>query len=236
MELHIPPLSPYFARVRQARSLGFLIVLFVLFVALALLSHTVRLLNLDEQITRSLQQFRHPWLDALAEVVTFFGSTVCVLVMGALIAIGLFRASRPREAWFCLFALLGLPLNWLIKQAVDRSRPTQSAVQVILHATGLSFPSGHSMVSVMFYGFLAFLFWTRTPQTKLGRSLTVALIVLVIAISLSRIYLGVHWFSDVVGGWIAGLFFLFFLIEIYRAIGQPAQSSGEEKTTAGLAG
>ncbi len=214
--------QPYVARLREARSLSFLGTLLILFVALALLSHSIRLLHLDEQITHALQRFRHPWLDVTAEAITCFGNTITLLALGALIAIGLFRRKRPQAAWFCLFALLGLPLNWLIKELVDRSRPTQGVVQVLLHATGLSFPSGHAMVSVMFYGFLAYLLWTQTPQTKGRRFGTAALILLVLAISFSRIYIGVHWFSDVMGGWLAGLFFLFLLIECYRVATQPA--------------
>src|SRR5690349_8269187 len=94
---------------RSARTAAFLVVLLVLFTVLAVLTHTVRLLHLDEAITRQIQHFRRPWLDLAAEAVTLLGSTGMLLLIGGCLAVSLFRVGRKRRAVFCLLPLLGLP-------------------------------------------------------------------------------------------------------------------------------
>lgn len=202
---------------RQARVLTFLGILFLLFALLAGVVHSVWLLHGDEAVTRALQRFRHSWLDSVVEAITFFGSTLFLIALGVLVAARWYRAGRPRIARFCLLSLLGLPLNWLLKQPFHRARPSQNLVKVLLEATGLSFPSGHAMASTVVYGFLAFLLWTNAPPSKRRAAGVAFLGLMPFCIGLSRIYLGVHWFSDVVGGWIAGLVCLILLIEWYRA-------------------
>lgn len=216
----------YWTQLRRGRRLIFLGTLLALFVTLAVATHSVRLLHLDERITEMFQHGHQPWQDRLAEGITFFGSTLFLIAVGMLAFWTLRRAARGKAAWFTLFSLLGLPLNWLLKQFVDRPRPAaNSLIQVILPATGYSFPSGHTMASLMFYGFFIFLLWTEFPQSRRCRWAIVGLTLLIVSVGLSRIYLGVHWFSDVLAGWLAGSFFLLLLVEGYRlAVGDSTSS------------
>ena len=126
------------------------------------------------------------------------------------------RAGQKHAAFFSLLTLVGLPLNFLLKLLVHRPRPSQDLVRVVFAAQGSSFPSGHAMGSVLVYGFFAYMAWTCLADGLRRCFWTVLLVTLPICISLSRIYLGVHWFSDVLGAWFFGLIVLFLLVDLYH--------------------
>ena len=89
-------------------------------------------------------------------------------------------------------------LNTLLKLAFQRARPT---IHRIIEASGYSFPSGHSMAAFSLYGGLAFLIWKHIP-TAIGRVLMIIVsAAFILTIGMSRIYLGVHYPSDVIGGY-----------------------------------
>jgi membrane-associated phospholipid phosphatase len=206
------------ARLRERRAVRAMALLLLLFLALSAAVHSPRLLSLDRQLTLAVQSLRSDRLDRLAAASTLLGDTVPLIVTGALSAGLLWLAGLRPAAVMCLAALLALPLNLVLKAAVGRPRPTSSLVEVILPAVGLSFPSGHAMASVMFYCFLALLAWLHLVRPVARWCVTFLLVFVAVCISASRVYLGVHWFSDVAGGWVAGLFFLLLLAELYRKI------------------
>ena len=105
-------------------------------------------------------------------------------------------------------------LNYILKLIFSRTRPIDIN---IITETGYSFPSGHAMISLAIYGFLAYLLWKSDYKyKKIGVSLLVLLIVL---IGISRIYLGVHYTSDVIAGFIVSLGYLLLFIDfIYPKI------------------
>ncbi|HLL80517.1 MAG TPA: phosphatase PAP2 family protein [Ktedonobacteraceae bacterium] len=213
---HVAQWGAWITPGRRRRALLFLIALSLLFALLASVVHSVWLLHWDEATTRALQRFRSPWLDGVIEGITFFGSAPFLIALAVLMMARWYRAGQPLAARFCLLSLLGLPLNWLLKLPFDRARPSNHLVQVVLEATGLSFPSGHAMASTVVYGFLAFLLWTNAPASKRRAYGVMFLALMPLCIGMSRIYLGDHWFSDVIGGWVAGLFCLILLVEWYR--------------------
>ena len=206
------------ARLRERRALYLLALLLVGFLSLSLLAHSPALLNLDQVVTRTLQSARAGWVDRLAIAATTAGNgaTLAVVAVGA--ALVLLGSRRPRAALFCIATLAGIPLNVLIKNLVGRVRPTSEVVDVILPAVGLSYPSGHAMASVMVYGFLALMAWIHIVRAGPRRLVTLTLVGVAGAISLSRIYLGAHWLSDVLGGWAAGLLLLLLLGQAYHAV------------------
>ena len=101
-----------------------------------------------------------------------------------------------------LFLLVGLNLintvvlNSALKSIFRRERPIES----IIEESGYSFPSGHSMASLTFYGFLIYLLYKSSIQKKLKIFLITVLVIIIILIGTSRIYLGVHYLSDVLAG------------------------------------
>ena len=135
------------------------------------------------------------------------------LLIVLVVLLGIFFAvrHRGRDLVLLVVAIGGEELvNVLIKNAFDRARPVFS--DPITLATGFSFPSGHAMASMVFYGLIAY-FLMRHSKPLLERVLIVLTTALIVTIiGFSRIYLGVHYPSDVLGGYCAGLAWLVFTI------------------------
>ena len=191
-------------------------VLALLYWRLSTLIHSPGLIQFDQTVTRNLQGLRHPWLDALMIFFTLLGTTPFLVIVGLLVAVTLHRRGLHIEGVYCALSLLALPINAALKFLFPRVRPNRAIVQVLLENSGLSFPSGHAMVTLIFCGFLAYLLWTSSAADRKRRLQAMGLLLLAFCIAVSRVYVGVHWFSDIVGGWIAGLFCLIVLITGYR--------------------
>lgn len=139
----------------------------------------------------------------IAKFITNFGG-VLVLVVTTII---LFISIKNKKIGLSIFANLCIitGLNVLLKQIVQRPRPTEYR---IITETGYSFPSGHSMISMAFYGFLIYLIYQYVKNKYLKIGLIVFLSILIISIGISRIYLGVHYTSDVMAGFCIAISYL----------------------------
>ena len=104
-------------------------------------------------------------------------------------------------------------LNLLLKHIVQRPRPTEFR---IIDETGYSFPSGHSMISMAFYGFLIYLIHKKLQNTKIKYTLSILLSILIVSIGITRIYLGVHYTSDVLAGFAVSISYLLVYTSIIR--------------------
>ncbi len=100
-------------------------------------------------------------------------------------------------------------VNFTIKQIIQRPRPVGHR---IIDESGYSLPSGHSMVSMAFYGFLIYLIYKNVKNKYLKTTLIILLILLIISIGVSRIYLGVHYVSDVLAGFLVAIAYLVIFI------------------------
>jgi undecaprenyl-diphosphatase len=200
---------------RAIRALPILAVLAVCLLALSLAVHSSGLNSFDREVTLAIQRLRTPALDRWAVALTFLGNTATLVVLAFAVAAVYARYRKITEAWLVLLSLLALPLNILLKALVDRPRPTDDLVNIVMAATGLSFPSGHAMGSAAFYGCLAFTAWTIVSDRKVRILAVSAFVAVATAVGVSRIYLGVHWFSDVLGGWTSGVFCVILLAGVY---------------------
>ena len=219
MTLAMLGVMPYLERFRQERSFGVLTLLFVLFVLAAWLTRRAVVQRLDERMTLGLQHRRSPGLDRLMRGMTILGDPAALGVVAALGALFLWATGRREAAVLTLLALVGLPLNFAIKELIRRPRPDLAIVKVLLPVTGRSFPSGHAMTATMLYGFLGLLIWVHAHPAGVRSAATCVMGLIPLGVGLSRIYLGVHWFSDVIGGWAAGVFFLLVMAVLYGLIG-----------------
>jgi len=124
-----------------------------------------------------------------------------------------FNFSQKKEKLILVFAGLmlgGALLQYLFKIIISRARPEN----ILVNESSFSFPSGHAVISIILFLFLIFLFNDKI-RFNLRRLLFVAAGVLIVfLIGVSRIYLGAHWFSDVIGGWALGLCWFFFLFGV----------------------
>jgi undecaprenyl-diphosphatase len=196
------------AALRAIRALPALALLAVAVLGLTIVARRHDANGFDLAVTHGIQGLRSPALDQVIAAITFFGNTGVLVVLAVAAAFALKRRQRPTEAWLVALSLVVLPLNVLLKLLIARPRPPGDLVEVLDAATGLSFPSGHAMGSAAVYGCLAFAAWTSVSVRSLRSALVAVLGAVAIAVGLSRVYLGVHWFSDVLGGWAAGLFFV----------------------------
>ena len=181
----------------------------------------------DDALLFWMHRHQAPWLTALAKGLAFMGSPpviVSIAVVGALI--GVFWRKVRGAAWTLPIAVIGAGLIIQgVKMEFRRPRPT--LFHPLLHETGYSFPSGHSLISIVVYGLLGYfvmhLFKAHAARIAVG-VLTVLLILLV---GLSRIYVGVHFPTDVLAGWTAGFPWLMTCLVIHEDLTRHFAGAGE---------
>ena len=139
----------------------------------------------------------------IAKCITNFGGAIFLIIL----TITLFILIKNKKIGFSIFSNLVIVtlLNQLLKNILQRPRPTEFR---IVEETGYSFPSGHSMVSMAFYGYLIYLIYRYVENNYLKWTLIVLLSILICTIGISRIYLGVHYTSDVLGGFLISISYL----------------------------
>ncbi|WP_426061571.1 phosphatase PAP2 family protein [Hymenobacter sp. B1770] len=156
-------------------------------------------LALDDWAGGLMDELRqaHPWMTGPVRFVTFFAALPFLLPAGIIIPLLLRRAGYRREAMELVLAMLGgIILNQLLKMYFGRPRPSNALLQTL----GLSFPSGHAMLGMTFYGCLAW-FLAR----HFNRPGWVApLLIWVVLIGLTRVYLHAHYATDVLAGFAGG--------------------------------
>lgn len=180
---------------------------------------------LDEAAFGLAANLSHPIMDGFVKFITFFASRQ-FLTPTALALVGYYLFVR-KHRWNSLkvpvVALGSITLNLILKYFFDRERP----ISPLVEASGLSFPSGHSMVAASFYGLLIYLVWHNVKDVRYRNLLVALLVVFVLLIGFSRIYLRVHYATDVLAGFAAG--FLWVIIGI-GALRRLERISGKEIT------
>ena len=150
------------------------------------------------------------------EFITFFASRH-FMTAAALLLIAYFLFVR-KHRWYSLkvpvVALGSILLNLVLKFFFDRQRPTMPLVE----ASGLSFPSGHSMIAASFYSLIIYLTWRHVKNKPLRYFLVSLLVIFILLIGFSRIYLRVHFATDVVAGFAAGILWVIIGIWLLRRI------------------
>ncbi|WP_225519250.1 MULTISPECIES: phosphatase PAP2 family protein [Priestia] len=169
----------------------------------------------DHSIISFIQGFESPGLTAIMKGFTFIGSTPSVAVISLFSLFFLYKVLKHRTELILFIAIIvGSPiLNELLKLLFHRARPD---FHRLIKINGYSFPSGHAMSAFAVYGVLSFLLWRHIP-TRWGRTLLIVTsIIMILTIGISRIYLGVHYPSDVIGGYFASGCWLAIAIWFYQ--------------------
>jgi len=182
----------------------------------------------DKSILLDLRSLHTPLRDRLMLGLTFLGEPNLLLILSVSLGIILWvRKHRSEATTIAVTGAGAIALNLLLKTLFARARPQlwERTVDVRFY----SFPSGHAMISMVIYGLLGYLLGSRFPKQRWWiYSLTV---VLVAAIGFSRLYLGVHWPTDVIAGYAAGLIWLMaciFSLEIWKQFRASSAVSEEE--------
>ena len=162
----------------------------------------------DVQLASWFRAHASPLLDRIGIAVTLVGSPVAMAALALIVAAVLARRHWwiTLTGWAAAFAGGGA-LDWALKRIIHRARPV--GAEAFLYGSSFSFPSGHTMGSLIGYGMLAYLlvaFWT--PGRRHRTAVLVTAFVVVLLIGFSRLYLGVHYLSDVIAGYAAGAVWL----------------------------
>lgn len=205
---------------RRYRTVLFQVVLissFIVFLFLAFLARTTPFFPIDLQITRAIQSIDSPIFDGLMRLISWPGFSPNSLIITLLIALVLYLYGLHWEAVTALLAsLLSGLTNQLVKILIQRPRPSGDSVDVFAVLDSYSFPSGHVMFYTILFGFLWYLAYTLVKTSLLRGLLLVLLGSLILGVGASRIYLGQHWASDVLGAYLLGGLILAAIILLYQ--------------------
>ncbi len=173
--------------------------------------------QVDMAVFDRLSGITSPGNNRLMLFITFLGNHM-VLVPANLVVIFYFLFTG-KQTWFSIrvgvIALSSLGLMFLLKYLFKRKRPLAPLLKAV---RGLSFPSGHAIMSLTFYGLLAYICWHTIDIAWIKYGLIACLAVLILLIGFSRVYLRVHYASDVLAGFIIGILWLFISLAVLGRI------------------
>ena len=143
----------------------------------------------------------------ITKFITNFGGAIFIIILTVI----LFVIIKNKKIGISIISNLVIitAINQILKRIVQRPRPTEYR---IIEETGYSFPSGHSMVSLAFYGYLIYLIYKYINNKHLKYISIILLSILICSIGISRIYLGVHYTSDVLAGFMISISYLIIYI------------------------
>ncbi|MCJ8155112.1 phosphatase PAP2 family protein [Chryseobacterium sp. SSA4.19] len=185
---------------------------FLLTVSFLILTYFVlsnRSAHWDYYISGILQHQQHAVLDTLMKGFSWLGKVRVAFFAICFTSLCFLMYEKKREAILVGSTILTGAISWTLKMLIDRPRPGADVVRVIEETKYQSFPSGHVLFYTVFFGLLSIIvFYARGISGRI-RGIMIFLLVLMIACgAVSRIYLGAHWFTDILGGFIVGIQFL----------------------------
>jgi undecaprenyl-diphosphatase len=201
----MPPITPASVLLARRWLLATLAALFLVLALSATFWGGQLLLTWDEPIQRGVEARRTSGLDDLFLTLSRLGSTIPVLAIGTVAALATWRRCRAVGMAVVVATLSRPMLEFTLKVLVDRDRPD---LDRLVAGNGPSFPSGHVMAAIALWGLMPLVVSLYTRRRVIWWASVAVAGALIAGIAASRIYLGVHWFSDVTGGLISGVFFL----------------------------
>ncbi len=187
-------------------------ILLILFVIDVILVTTSMIIGFDATAYKTITFIRSDFFDNFFKTVTSLGNATSIIIL--LILLNIFL-SKKNAILADILALNCIITNTIIKYFIGRSRPDELR---LIDVGGYSFPSGHSMISITLYGFLLYLVINSNLKKYIKVCLSILLSFLIFSICISRIYVGVHYASDVLGGIILGFAQLLITIHLSKNI------------------
>ena len=172
-------------------------------------------LLIDQTAINVMKTIRSDFLTTLFKYITYLGNYYVLLIIDIIVCLILvFKYKNYKLAFISLLSLcIAGIMTYILKIIIVRPRPEY----MLIKESGYSFPSGHTLNSTALYGFIAFLIYKNIKKKRYVPILIGGLIIFIIG--LTRIYLNVHYLTDVLGGLIIGIIHLIILINIFRNVG-----------------
>lgn len=196
------------------------LVLGVLFVIMMVLVGADQIAWFDQSIIDAVQGMENEGLTRIMKGFTFLGSSLVATLLSVIAFLFLWLVLRHRKELLMFLLSVGGSEIWniIIKNWMHRQRPNTHR---LIEISGFSFPSGHSMAAFALYGTLTYLLWRHIPALAGRIAMIVIGVALTLLIGISRIYLGVHYPSDVFGGYLASATWLMLSIYFFEKYWKP---------------
>ena len=180
----------------------------LLFIIITYFIFSDKINYLDDLVHSYILGIRNDNLTSILLTITNISSAYALIVLSILLLIIIKDKKIP--LLISLNLICSYVLNILAKEIFTRPRP--EGINLI-EESGFSYPSGHSMVSMAYYGFIAYLIYKRQTNKLIKSIIIISLLIVILLVGFSRIYLGVHYLSDVIGGFLLSIFYLMIFIK-----------------------
>lgn len=189
----------------------FIISIIILFTILSILVFTENFSNIDSLTHTYILNMRNNNLTSILNIITNLAGASFLLALSCI----LFIVLKNKKTALYIFINLAsaFTINETAKTIFSRSRPIGIN---LIEETGFSFPSGHSMISLSFYGFIGYLLCKNTKNKYLKSIIIISTTLIILLIGFSRIYLGVHYLSDVISGFLLASIYLTIYIKLIK--------------------
>ena len=181
-----------------------IVICLLVFSLIALLILLDNVSSFDNFVYKYVTYYMNDNITTFFKVITFFGSVWCILIISLILVI----LSKKYRLYFVINPICSDVLNRILKLIFGRPRPN---ILRLITESGYSFPSGHGMMSIIYYGFIIYLIWQKDYKLKWKILLIIPLVLLILLVGISRIYLGVHYASDILAAFMIGIVYLIVL-------------------------
>lgn len=185
-------------------------ILFIIDLILVLMGVTS---SLDNMIYKFIISFKGENLTNVFKIISLLASTKMIVIYNIILVIGILISKKRNLLLITVSSITSGIINNLVKYIIKRDRPFGIA---LVRENFYSFPSGHAMISILFFGMIIYKLIEHNIKYK--KVLIVLISIYIILVGISRIYLGVHYASDVFGGYTLGIILLLILTLIYERV------------------
>lgn len=188
------------------------------FAVLVFFVKTFPLFSIDLVISRFIQQIDFGLFDLVMRLLSEIGEPVWGVIFITVFVVFLLSIKHKKDALMLFVSSIGVIIvSSIVKILVARPRPPEELVKHLTeYVQSDSFPSGHVLHFIGLYGFLAFLIYKYLPMGWRKNALIRLVMLVIFLMGLSRIYMGVHWFSDVLGSYLIGMVWLYLMVVLYK--------------------
>lgn len=198
------------------KNAGLFILLTVLFLILTSFVISDRSSSWDLYVSAWLQNRQGDLMDSVMKGLSWLGSVPVAFCMICTAALFFILTGKKGEALLIFSTVLTGAVSWTLKMLINRSRPSTDFVRVVEETHYQSFPSGHVLFYTVFFGLLSLVVYYDGKITKAVKAVLISLFVFILVFgAVSRVYLGAHWFTDILGGLIIGTQFLLLARWVY---------------------